>query len=272
MPLTLRPLISRSPISTKWCEHVTQNQDTLCILYPQPHGWLWWRIFLQWVSLPGSWGSISRLLLAAILTKVNTWARTVALFFSRAVEMFKFIFRSALKTLVWAKSPSKTMGSELLPHWYFFTWPLWSWGVCLCICLRFPPWYNHIQQARSRRYVASHNFISLLTIWNHVSTVFRSLQPFHLRLSRRGVGFSLCGVQVRKRFFFFYILSPFPGSLLWAREQKIRRQLPFLSQQMVKSLRRVPWLQRSRFNPKVCIKPPSHIISTLKSDPVVYFS
>ena len=108
--------------------------------------------------------------------------------------------------------------------------------------------------------------ISLPTMWNHVLSVFRSLQPLHLRLSRRGVGFSLCGVQVRKRFFFFYILSPFPGSLLWAREQKIRRQLPFLSQQMVKSLRRVAWLQRYRFNLKVCIKHPAqHWSPTLRS-------
>ena len=43
---------------------------------------------------------------------------------SRAVEMFNLIFRSALKTLVWAKSPSKTMGSELLPRWYYFFFAL----------------------------------------------------------------------------------------------------------------------------------------------------
>ena len=157
MPLTPRPLISRSPFSAKWCDHVTHNQYTLCIV-PPPHRWLLWRIFLQWVSLPGSWGSISRLLLAAILTKVNTWARTVALFFSRAVEMFNLIFRSALKTLGWAKSPSKTMGSELLPRWYYFFLALVELGVYLSIRLRFPLWYNHIQQARSRRYVASHNY------------------------------------------------------------------------------------------------------------------
>ena len=38
--------------------------------------------------------------------------------------MFNLIFRSALKTLGWAKSPSKTMGSELLPRWYYFFFAL----------------------------------------------------------------------------------------------------------------------------------------------------
>ena len=233
-----------------------------------PHDQLLWRIFPQWVNLPGSRGSISRLLLAAILTKVNTWPRTVALFSA-----------GLLKCSTWFSGPPWRLrsGQSLRQRQWdrscFLVGIIFSWPSVLSIRLRFPLWYNHIQQARSRRYDASHTFIkSLLTMWNHVLSVFRSLQPIHLRLSRRGVGFSLCGVQVRKRFFFFYILSPFPGSLLWAREQKIRRQPPFLSQQMVKSLRRVPWLQRSPFNPKVCIKHRVHIISTLKSDPAVYFS
>ena len=242
-------------------------------MYCTPYYWLLWRIFLQWVSLPGSWGSISRLLLAAILTKVNTWARTVALFLVGLLKCSTWFSGPPWRLRSGQSLRQRQWGRSCFLVGIIFSWPLWSGGgvVCSSICFRFPLWYNHIQQARSRRYDASHTFKSLLLMWNHVLSVFRSLQPLHLWLSRRGVGFSLCGVQVRKRFFFFYILSPFPGSLLWAREQKIRRQPRFLSQQMVKSLRRVPWLRRSPFNLKVCIKHPAHIISTLKADPAVYF-
>ena len=31
--------------------------------------------------------------------------------------------------------------------------------LSICLCLRFPLWYNHIQQARYRRYDESHTFI-----------------------------------------------------------------------------------------------------------------
>ena len=96
------------------------------VLYP--HDWLWWRIFLQWVSLPGSWGSISRLLLAAILTKVNTWARTVALF---SVGLLKCsTWFSGPPWRLWAGQSlrQRQWGRSCFLVGIIFSWPLLSWG------------------------------------------------------------------------------------------------------------------------------------------------
>ena len=229
MPLTLRPLISRSPISTKWCEHVTKNQDALCIVPPITG------------CCGESFSSESIYLAAGDRYPASSWPQYWQKWIPERTLLLSFSV-GLLKCSTWFSGPPWRLrsGQSLRQRQWgwscflvgiIFSWPLWSGGgvVCSSICFRFPLWYNHIQQARSRRYDASHTFKSLLLMWNHVLSVFRSLQPLHLWLSRRGVGFSLCGVQVRKRFFFFYILSPFPGSLLWAREQKIRRQPPFLS-------------------------------------------
>ena len=93
-----------------------------------PHDQLWWRIFLQWVSLPGSWGSISRLLLAAILTKVNTWARTVALF---SVGLLKCsTWFSGPPWRLWAGQSlrQRQWGRSCFLVGIIFSWPLLSWG------------------------------------------------------------------------------------------------------------------------------------------------